>query len=467
MPRVPIPFAQHSYEDRSAPLSVQKLQNLYLEVKPDGSKNRTALHGTPGIKYRATVGDGPCRGMKMMGGTLYVVSGGSLYRVTQNGVATRAGAVSGVRSVGMDTDGYRMLITSDYDVYWATASSFGISATSSNMHGVASMDGYLITAERNSQAFYISDTVSDVLSPTDPTFAGAIDSGLANRFPDFNAGIVRVGSQIVVFGEQSAQLYYNSGNADFPFDPLPGLIERGCKSARSAVGYQGLAAWLGDDLRVYTLNGDTPVAISTTAIDRLIKTFGAHESAEAFAYTQDEHIFYVLTFPGYGTIVYDATTGRWHERVTYGRNDWLVRGHAVAWGKQLVGSATSGAIGELDLDTFTDLGTLIQRRMTSPVISAQGARILMPRLDLDAEMGVGLVTGQGSSPQIMLDWTENGGVTYSHEHWRTLGTEGAYKNRASWHRLGVFRERSYRLTYSDPCKAAWFEAYATMEGGAV
>ena len=54
------------------------------------------------------------------------------------------------------------------------------------------------------------------------------------------------------------------------------------------------------------------------------------------------------------------------------------------------------------------------------------------------------------NPQAMLRWSDDGGFTWSHEHWRSIGIQGAYKNRAKWNRLGRARDRVYEVTVSDP-----------------
>ena len=68
------------------------------------------------------------------------------------------------------------------------------------------------------------------------------------------------------------------------------------------------------------------------------------------------------------------------------------------------------------------------------------------------ETGVGLNSGQGSDPQIMMMYSDDGGRTYSNELWRSLGLIGEYKTRAIWRRLGQFRQRQIKLTISDPVR---------------
>ena len=78
-------------------------------------------------------------------------------------------------------------------------------------------------------------------------------------------------------------------------------------------------------------------------------------------------------------------------------------------------------------------------------------------LQLDAETGVGLNTGQGSVPEVMLRWSDDGGHTFSNEHWREMGNIGQFGYRTIWRRLGMtqkIRDRVYEVSGTDPVKIA-------------
>ena len=86
-------------------------------------------------------------------------------------------------------------------------------------------------------------------------------------------------------------------------------------------------------------------------------------------------------------------------------------------------------------------------------------------LQIQFQPGVGLETGQGQNPQAMLRWSNDGGSTYSNEHWCTIGAVGKYKNRAIWRRLGTARDRIYEVSISDPVKAVIVSANLKAEEG--
>ena len=61
------------------------------------------------------------------------------------------------------------------------------------------------------------------------------------------------------------------------------------------------------------------------------------------------------------------------------------------------------------------------------------------------------------APQFMLRWSDDGGHTWSNEHWRGGGAVGAYGTRIIWRRLGMtlkLRDRVYELSGTDPIQIA-------------
>jgi hypothetical protein len=67
----------------------------------------------------------------------------------------------------------------------------------------------------------------------------------------------------------------------------------------------------------------------------------------------------------------------------------------------------------------------------------------------------GYPAAPGYDPQVMLRWSDDGGHTYSNEHWVSIGKIGEYYRRAIWRRLGMtlkLRDRVYEVSATDPVK---------------
>ena len=69
----------------------------------------------------------------------------------------------------------------------------------------------------------------------------------------------------------------------------------------------------------------------------------------------------------------------------------------------------------------------------------------------------GYPAAPGYDPQVMLRWSDDGGHTWSNEHWKSMGKLGNYGTRTIWRRLGMttkLRDRVYEVSGTDPVKIA-------------
>jgi hypothetical protein len=67
----------------------------------------------------------------------------------------------------------------------------------------------------------------------------------------------------------------------------------------------------------------------------------------------------------------------------------------------------------------------------------------------------------------MLRWSDDGGHTWSNEHWASIGRVGEYGHRAFWRRLGMtlkLRDRVYEISGTDPVKIAIMGAELNISG---
>jgi hypothetical protein len=68
-----------------------------------------------------------------------------------------------------------------------------------------------------------------------------------------------------------------------------------------------------------------------------------------------------------------------------------------------------------------------------------------------------LVTAIAIDPQVMLRWSDDGGHTWSNEHWKSMGLTGEWGRRVIWRRLGMtvkLRDRVYEVSGTDQNKIA-------------
>src|SRR5690606_1505259 len=106
-----VPLNGPAYRLAALQMSCQRSVNLYLEVPEKPSKTPSMLRPTPGLLKRATLGDGPIRGMLVAGGFLWVVSGAEVYRVSPTFGTKRIGVLATpVGAVSMASNGLQVLL---------------------------------------------------------------------------------------------------------------------------------------------------------------------------------------------------------------------------------------------------------------------------------------------------------------------------------------------------------------------
>ena len=119
----------------------------------------------------------------------------------------------------------------------------------------------------------------------------------------------------------------------------------------------------------------------------------------------------------------------------------------------LVGDYENGKVYSIENAVYTENGAPIRRLRRAVHLVTDLQRQYFEEFQIQFQPGVGLVTGQGDDPQAMLRWSNDGGSTWSSEHWTSIGKIGRYTNRAIWRRLGFSRDRIFEVSISDPVKA--------------
>ena len=471
------PILGSSYVARSVNAADNRMVNLFPEIVPEGGKEAAFLQRAPGLRLLTTVGTGPIRGVNTYGGYLYVVSGDTLYKVDSSYAITSIGMVSGATGqVSMANDGNHLFVACNGPsyVYNATTSAFG-QITDPDFPGaltVSYLDGYFVFIEPNSQRVWVTALY-------DPTSIDPLDFASAEADPDGLVSSIVDHSEVWLFGTNSVEVWYNSGNTDFPLQRIQGAFnEIGCAATFSVAKLDNGLFWLGQDARgqgiVYRANGYTGQRISTHAVEWQIQQYGNISDAVAYTYQQDGHSFYVLNFPSANaTWVYDVSTQAWHERAGWINGQFTChRGICQTFFNDLitVGDYQNGNLYTYDLDVYADHDR-VQKWLRSwralPTGQNNLKRTAQHSLQLDCESGVGLVTGQGSDPQVMLRWSDDGGHTWSDEHWTTMGQIGQYFTRVIWRRLGMtlkLRDRVYEVSGTDPVKIAIVGAELLISG---
>ena len=442
----PIGLVDATYASKSPNFNAARCINFY----PHTEGGQKALFATPGIQELYDQGE--VRGMLEHKGVGYAVCGNKLYSFTASTAPVSLGTLitsSGVVSMAVSTvelcvvDGANGYILTLADSSFAQITDLDFPGASQ----VVFADGYYVSGLYDGATW------------------DAIDFASAEGVPDDVVGLTWMNDELIIFGQKSVEFYYNDGGQGFPFSPIKGARQdaRGCSARFSIAKDDNTVAWLGNDGIVYRLNGRQPERISTSSIEYLLHQHKDEwESAISFTYTDGGHKFYVLRLPSV-CVCADASNGAWHERsskgVAYGET-WKPQHYIYLNNKHIVGG---DKIYEMSRDVYDDDGTEIQRIKVSRKIESGLTRVRHNILEIDGERGVGLDTGQGEDPTVMLDWSDDGGHTWSSERTVSFGKIGEYSHRARFTRLGSSRERYYRIKVTDPVNWVLLEGHLQAE----
>lgn len=466
-----IAFSVQSYVHDSLPISSQRAANAFAEAQPQGAKYPVVVFGSPGTTVFATCGSGPIRGMFQMNGIGYAVSGSQFWSFAADGSSMLlGGGIPGSGVVSIDGNGFQIGIVNGTNIgfIYDTGTSIFAQIADSNFqpaNTITLIDDYFAFDWAGTRKLFVSNLL-------DGTTYNALAFATKESKPDRTLALRNRQDALLVFGEKSIETWTDVGTIPFPFARYEGgTINRGLAAAHAIAEEDNSLFFLGEDLIFYRLDNTQPSRKSTHALERAWQKYAVTSDAFCFAINDRGHKFIYLTFPTQETTFgFDIATGLWHERLSWdssGREvKWRASCALAAFNTLLVGDANSGVIGKLDPSVYTEYGDPIKTILVSPPIHADGLIVFMDKFEIDIEAGVGLPNGQGSDPQIMLDWTDDGGHTFSApQEWRSMGKLGEFTTRVRWEGLGWFIQRSLRITIADPVKRVILAARADTRVG--
>ena len=368
------------------------------------------------------------------------------------------------------------------------------------------VDNYFVYSRPSSQQWGASDPLSPI--------SQQLSFGSKDGSPDNLVALIVDHREVYLMGEASSEVWVDAGLFPFPFQRIPGTsTQHGIVAVNSVARVGDSFAYVSRNNRgqgqVMQMVGYVPQRISTHAVENTL-VGQTIEDAISWTYQLEGHEVYVVSFPTLNlTWAYDVSTKLWHKWL-YCTNQNVYQRHrgncsAVFQGMVLVGDYANGKIYELDKLNYTDDGQNIRRLRRAPHLVADFQRQFFDELQIQFEPGVGqtglslntatflsspyIIAANDTltilapqtiylgtqnninaqtptvNPQAMLRWSDDGGSTWSKEHWTTIGAIGRYQNRAIWRRLGTARDRVFEVVVTDPIKAVIVSANLKASGG--
>jgi Phage stabilisation protein len=468
-------FCAGAYQHRSPVLDSESCINLFpVIVESESNSKKTALLGTPGLRQRLSVGTLSCRGLFYEDGRTFGVVGATLYEfdftaLTANSLGTIKDDGLPVSFASNGRGGEQLAIVGGgelkiFNYQTATLSSAVTLPLTNAPRQIAFLDGYFLLLEDSHIRVWFSALFNG-------TSWDALDFFARSQTSDEFVALAVVRDRVYVLGSKTSEVYYDSGDADTPFIPYPGaIVLEGCVARWSVIVGEDQLAWLSEDgqgrARFVRVTEGTTQRLSTDAIEFALASYTRLDDCEGLSYWQEGHGFLVWTLPTAGpcgiTWAFDLATGQWAQRGSWDPARayffrWRARGCCSTPQGIIVGDFETGDLHELDLDVFTENGALIRRVRRTPYMSPENRWLFLDAFELGLQPGVGLASGQGSAPQLMLRLSRDGGQTWGPEVTASMGVQGQYGQRAIWRRLG--RTRADRLvievSQTDPVRTVF------------
>jgi len=491
-----LPIVGDAYQEFSLNLDAQTLINWFPIIDKNG-KFPVALYPFPGLlMFSPQIGDQrSVRCLYEKNNSLYAVIDNKFYRISITGTREQLGILNtSIGRVKIIDNGYQMMIIDGSDGY---AYKYRVSAISSELANeftiipktptpdkpfqdfippeiLVYLDGYGLYPVKGTFKFFWTDNY-------DFTSIPATNFNTSGSYAENLVSMLVIHEELWIFNRATTELFYDTGQATTTFRPRTGLtIEYGCAAAHSVVTTQDNAViWLalnkyGDSL-VVMAQGYNAIVISTPAITGIISRYDVIEDAWAFSFQYRGQFFYVITFPtADATWAYNLSTGMWSKwsstlvtETPTGNisRQGRFRGNAYAFidGLHVIGDFASGNLYYLNEDTRTENGVGIVRERTMRHIQAKLLRTSFYNLQIDVESGGGDEDDHNYDPQIMLQYSKDGGHSWSSEMWRSAGKIGEYRRRAIWTSLGQSYNWTFRVRVSDPVKWVILGAKADIE----
>lgn len=474
-----LPFIGPSAPTQSVNVGVQRLLNLYVEVTEAPNEPLTAtFYGRPGLTRLVTVPDQPGRALVSQDGRVWAVVGGTLVELFANHSYTVRGPVANDgRPCSLHVNGptgHQLFVVSGGHGYILDLLTHAFSEITAGFPPGALMGEYMegyfvalwpdhlqISALKNGLLWNAADTAVPSIGPE-----RLVSCRVNHR-------------ELWLFGDQTTEIWYNAGTATFPLAPVPGVfVQMGAAAPASPARIDNRVAWLGQNehgMRLVLLADQySPRRISTHAVEWALKACPTIDDFIGFSYQEAGHTCYVLTSPiNQMTWVWDASVPEpyaWSERSWWNTplaQDEAHRAsaHAMCFGEHWVLDRETGAVYRQTLGVYNDDGAPIRSCVRLPHLTQENRMLFYGGLELGIEPGVGLPTGQGADPILMLRRSDDGGHTWSFERWVTAGRQGAYGTRAWWNREGRSRNRVVEIVQTDPVKRVWIWAAVDAQAG--
>lgn len=444
----PLRLPMESAIGRSGQEAHSRLINGYPEITANdqGGKSQFAVYARPGLtpySQKSFTGVARClvpyvnAAAESVAATLIAVLGNQIVQFTAAGAGTVLTNLTGTdritAALNENSTSTQIAMVGDSGTYW---NFIPINAGESDLPTITNPStGF---AAPNSVCFlkglYIFSTAGGLIfhsALNDGTAFNSLAFGYADSDPlPLVRGIADAG-YYYVFGQEIMEIWQDVGTTPFALAPLQQYIPMGLLAkyslARGAangliwVDHRGIVRYGRDGgaLRVSTHTVERAVEnLSTTSREALIGTY----------FVAQGHEYYCLSAPTEFTWVYDISVQRWFEWQAFGLSRWLINDTIWFNNSWVACDYRNGALYIIDAEEYDDVGNEFIFELWCPHVHAFRKSLIADILEIDIASGVGLLSGTSDdiSPEIQIDFSDDGGNNFKGFRKLPIGAAGQY-----------------------------------------
>jgi hypothetical protein len=434
-----------------------KLVNMMVDVyqSPDSEYSKAFVKSRPGLSLAYSTTAGTARGIYYwtVSGVGYAISvvGTKVYSNSTElqTLTTSTGDVGFTEFV--DSTGTVKLVmvdgTKGYVFTSPTTASTEITSTDFPTPHVPHpifLDGYLFVAKADTQDIYNSDL-------DDPAVWTAGNYMSAEMFPDKIVALTKNNNYIYAVGTSSVEYLYDAAEATgSPLGRHDSAVQQfGTVAPGSVVPTDNEVIMIGETGNgghtVWTIDGFKAKEVGVPSIRSVFRAEGANlASARAHCVRVAGQKLYIINLTSV-TLVYSFDTQMWSfwTSGTDGSTAFIGR-HATDGpnGTPYCQDKSTGAIYIISEDVFTDNGTGFLCQVVTPKFDFDSLnRKTMSRFALVGDWP----TTSGTGNNVSVEWTDDDYTTWSTPRTLSFDLDFPFLTR-----LGIFRRRAFRISYSQP-----------------
>lgn len=331
---------------------------------------------------------GPVRGTYNAEGRFFAVAGNTLFQITVGGISVPLGTVPGVGRVSFShnqiTNGNEILVNNGNSGYiYNTVTQVFQRITDTSYPGglrAVFINNRFVQIEP-ARRYLFNSALADGLSYT------ALDRFTSETSPDLAMSIESIGNQLAVFSSTTTEWFEDTGANPQPFRSTGIVADKGAAGPFATAKMDNQLFFLADDGVFYRYQGYNPVRISTKPIEQAIRN---KNWFNVFTTVWEDSGYAVCywTFPDGHTWGYDASSGKWHRRESYGFNRWRLNSLTYWQNAWYGGDFQNGRLWQLDWDYLLEGDQELESIRAAGVISDNQNRVIHERLEVIMDTGM-------------------------------------------------------------------------------